>query len=193
MRNFYFLLLVSFSLISCTSDDAAKHSKNNSLSKDENLAIGGPEIDKNSLLTKNLSAKIHTVHGNIVIKFYPTKAPNTVRRIKELIESGFYDGIIFHRVVPNFVIQAGDPTGTGRGGSGNKLKAEFNDLKHEKGIVAMARTNDPDSADSQFYIALGNLPHLDGKYTIFGKVTEGIDILDKVSKGDKILTLSIQK
>ena len=133
---------------------------------------------------------IKTAHGNIAFKFYPKDAPNTSTRIAHLIKKGFYDGITFHRVIKNFVAQAGDPTGTGTSGSGVKLKAEFNSKQHIRGTVAMARAgNDVDSADSQFYIALSTLPHLNGKYTVFGQVVEGDDILDKITKGDKILSM----
>ena len=135
---------------------------------------------------------IKTVHGSISFKLYPKKAPNTVTRIIELTQQGFYDGIIFHRVVPNFVIQGGDPTGTGTSGSGKNLKAEFNDVQHIKGTVAMARSQDFDSADSQFYIALTTLPHLDKSYTVFGQVVEGLEILEKVVQGDKIITMTFQ-
>lgn len=132
---------------------------------------------------------LKTVHGNIVFKLYPKKAPNTSRRIVKLTNEGFYDGLSFHRVEPQFVIQTGDPTGTGTGGSGKNLKAEFNDLQHIRGSVAMARSTDPNSADSQFYITLGTFPHLDGKYTIFGQVVEGMEILDQVRQGDKIISM----
>ena len=147
------------------------------------------KTDENGL--SMAQATLKTVHGDIVFKFYPQHAPNTVARIIELIQQDFYNGLTFHRVVPNFVIQGGDPDGTGMGGSGQKLKAEFNELQHIKGTVAMARAQDPDSADSQFYIALATLPHLDKNYTIFGQVVEGMDILNKVAKGDKILSLSL--
>ena len=109
------------------------------------------------------------------MKFLPKKAPNTVKRIKELINKNFYEGIQFHRVIEGFVIQAGDPTGTGVGGSGKKLKAEFNDEIHVKGTVAMARLgHDDDSADSQFYIALEHSSTSGWKYTVFGKVIKRI-------------------
>jgi cyclophilin family peptidyl-prolyl cis-trans isomerase len=134
---------------------------------------------------------IKTAYGNIVFKFYPKEAPHTSQRIAELVEKSFYDNLAFHRVEPNFVIQAGDPTGTGTGGSGQKLKAEFNSLPHIRGTVAMARANDADSADSQFYISLSTLPHLDGKYTVFGHVTQGMEFLDKIIKDDKILSMTI--
>lgn len=149
------------------------------------------KVDSNGLSREQIVLK--TVHGNITFKVYPKKAPNTVTRIIELVNSGFYDGIKFHRVVPNFVIQAGDPTGTGRSGSGKNLKAEFNDVQHIKGTVAMARTQNPDSADSQFYIALTTLPHLDKKYTVFGQVVEGLDTLEKIKKDDVIISMVFNK
>ncbi len=149
------------------------------------------KLDKNGLSQESIIIK--TVRGNIEFKLYPQKAPNTVTRIIELVNQGFYDGIKFHRVVPNFVIQAGDPTGTGTSGSGKKLKAEFNDIQHIKGTVAMARTNDPDSADSQFYIALTTIPHLDGKYTVFGQVVEGLDVISKVQQNDVIISMVFKR
>jgi cyclophilin family peptidyl-prolyl cis-trans isomerase len=135
-----------------------------------------------------------TLENGSVIKwrFFTNDAPNTVKRIAQLISEGFYNGIIFHRVVPGFVVQAGDPTGTGTSGSGVKLKAEFNQHKHEPGIVSMARTADPNSADSQFFIMLGAAPHLDGQYTVIGKVVEGFENVQKISQGDKIKTFVIQ-
>jgi cyclophilin family peptidyl-prolyl cis-trans isomerase len=144
-----------------------------------------------------------TLENGAVIKlrFFTNEAPNTSKRIAELIGSKFYDGITFHRVVPGFVVQAGDPTGTGGGGSGQKLKAEFNAHKHEPGIWSMARLGAPtpeedakmfDTADSQFFIMLGNAPSLDGKYTAFGKVVEGFDKVQKIQHGDKIKSFTIQ-
>jgi len=133
---------------------------------------------------------LNTSQGVIRFKFYP--APNTVKRIIELISQGFYNGLSWHRVSPGFVIQGGDPQGTGNGGSGQKLKAEFNDRRHIEGTVAMARGGDKDSADSQFYISLGTFPHLDHSYTVFGQVIEGIDVARKIRVGDKILWMVIQ-
>ena len=130
--------------------------------------------------------------GEVKWRFYSNDAPNTVKRITQLISEGFYNGIVYHRVVPGFVVQAGDPTGTGSGGSGVKQKAEFNKHKHVKGIVSMARTADPDSADSQFFIMLGTADSLDGKYTVIGKVTEGYENVEKIRQGDKIKSFSIQ-
>jgi cyclophilin family peptidyl-prolyl cis-trans isomerase len=135
-----------------------------------------------------------TLETGAVIKwrFYTNDAPNTVKRIAQLISEGFYNGITFHRVEPGFVVQAGDPTGTGAGGSGVKLKAEFNKHKHVPGIVSMARTNDPDSADSQFFIMMNTSEYLDGKYTVIGKVVEGFENVPNIQQGNKIKTFVIQ-
>lgn len=135
---------------------------------------------------------IETDKGTIQYKFYSKDAPNTVNRMVELIQKGFYNGLTFHRVVPDFVIQGGDPEGRGTGGSGQKLKAEFNAHKHVPGTVAMARSQDPDSADSQFYIALGTIPHLDGNYTVFGQVISGQDVVAKIAVGDKMKKVSVK-
>ncbi len=121
--------------------------------------------------------------GIVKIQTFPDKAPRTVKRIIELSESGFYDGLTFHRVISGFMAQGGDPNGDGTGGSGKNLKAEFNDIKHERGIVSMARANDPNSADSQFFICYDSHPFLDGKYTVFGKVIEGMNLIDRIPEG----------
>ena len=135
---------------------------------------------------------LETTKGKIEYKFYPKDAPKTVKRMAELIQSGFYNGLTFHRVVPDFVVQGGDPDGTGMGGSGQKLAAEFNARKHVLGAVAMARSQDPNSADSQFYITLGAIPHLDNQYTVFGMVTSGMDVVKKLAVGDKMTKVSIR-
>lgn len=122
--------------------------------------------------------------GRVVIELRPDLAPNHVARIKELTREGFYDGVVFHRVIEGFMAQTGDPTGTGMGGSGQKLKAEFSDGKHERGTVSMARARDPNSADSQFFIVFEPSPFLDGQYTVFGQVVEGMDHVDAIKKGD---------
>ncbi len=137
------------------------------------------------------SATIKTVQGDIVFRFYTKAAPKTSARIMQLIQNKFYDGLVFHRAIPNFIIQTGDPTGTGNGGSNLKLKAEFNELQHIKGTMAMARGVDKDSSDSQFYICLTTLSHLDGKNTVFGQVVEGLDVLPKLSKGDRIISITL--
>ncbi|HXH72533.1 MAG TPA: peptidylprolyl isomerase [Mariprofundaceae bacterium] len=127
--------------------------------------------------------QITTRDGDILIELYPDSAPNTVANFKALAASGFYNGLTFHRVIPGFVAQGGDPDGNGTGGPGYKVKAEFNNRKHERGTVAMARSADPDSAGSQFYICFAPQPHLDGQYTVFGKVVQGMDVVDKIKVG----------
>jgi cyclophilin family peptidyl-prolyl cis-trans isomerase len=135
---------------------------------------------------------IETEYGNIEIELFPKEAPKTVARISELANKGFYNGLTFHRVVPGFVVQGGDPLGNGTGGSGQNLPAEFNAHKHVEGSVAMARAADPNSADSQFYIALGTIPHLDGSYTVFGQVKSGMDSVKKIKVGDKMKKVSVK-
>ncbi len=122
--------------------------------------------------------------GRVVVRLRPDLAPGHVARIKELAREGFYDGTPFHRVIEGFMVQGGDPTGTGTGGSGRKLKAEFSSARHVRGVTSMARTPDPDSADSQFFIMLGDSPHLDGQYTVWGEVVEGMEHVDAIKKGD---------
>ncbi len=121
--------------------------------------------------------------GRVTIELYPDSAPNHVARIKELVREGFYDGIVFHRVIEGFMAQTGDPTGTGSGGSGKKLKAEFNDRKHVKGTCSMARAASPDSGDSQWFICFGTTPHLNGQYTVWGQVIDGLEHVDAIKRG----------
>ncbi len=146
---------------------------------------------------------IETEKGNIIIELYPEAAPATVANFAQLIESGFYDGVVFHRFVPGFVIQGGDPDGTGRGGPGWTIPGEFQDPNlreqmpdHEKGVVAMARTQNPDSAGSQFYICVSPdstiYAHLNGSYTTFGKVIEGIDVVDALRERDVMNKVTIE-
>ena len=123
-------------------------------------------------------------YGRVVIQLRPDVAPQTVARIKELAREGFYDGTPFHRVIPNFMAQGGDPTGTGTGGSGKRLEAEFSAVKHARGTVSMARSSDVNSADSQFFICFAPAPHLDGQYTAFGQVVEGMEFVDRIKKGE---------
>ncbi|MBF0544989.1 MAG: peptidylprolyl isomerase [Candidatus Riflebacteria bacterium] len=137
--------------------------------------------------------KLTTDRGEICLELFPEDAPKHVESFLKLIEKGFYNGLIFHRVVPGFVIQGGDPTGNGSGGPGYTLPAEFNKRPHEKGTLAMARTEDVNSAGSQFYICLDRIPHLDGQYTVFGKVVKGMDVPEKVQQGDKMKLEIVQK
>lgn len=148
-------------------------------------------VDANGL--SKATVVISTSQGIIKFKFYPLDAPKTVKRLIELIQQGFYNGLTFHRVKANFIIQGGDPTGTGTGGSGQKLDAEFNSRRHIEGTVAMARNpSEQNSADSQFYITLSAQPKLDKEYTVVGQVVEGMDIVKKIQQGDKMIRVEIQ-
>ena len=139
--------------------------------------------------------------GDVVIEMYPDEAPNHVARIKELVRQGFYNGLKFHRVIEGFMAQTGCPLGTGTGGSGKKLKAEFNRKPHLRGTVSMARAMDVDSADSQFFICFADCPWLNGQYTVWGEVTSGMEYVDNIKKGsgangmvgspDEIISMSV--
>ncbi len=122
--------------------------------------------------------------GRVVIALRPDLAPGHVARIKELARQGFYDGTAFHRVIEGFMAQGGDPEGTGMGGSGQKLKAEFSNEPHVRGTASMARAGHPDSADSQFFLMFDRSPHLDGQYTVWGQVVEGMEFVDNIKRGD---------
>ena len=144
-----------------------------------------------------------TKHGKVVIRLRPDLAPKHVAQIETLVKRKFYDGIVFHRVIPGFMAQTGDPTGTGSGGSDlPDLKAEFTSTPFKRGTLGMARTDNPDSANSQFFICLADAPFLDGKYTVFGEVVSGMDVVDEIKAGseannglvdhpDKIVTLRL--
>jgi peptidylprolyl isomerase len=123
--------------------------------------------------------------GRVVIELRPDLAPNHVARIKELTRAHFYDGLVFHRVIDGFMAQTGDPTGTGTGGSGKRIKAEFSNAHFVRGTAGMARSQSPDSADSQFFLCFAAAPFLDGKYTIWGQVTSGMEFVDQIKKGDQ--------
>jgi cyclophilin family peptidyl-prolyl cis-trans isomerase len=133
-------------------------------------------------------------NGNeIRLELYPADAPRTVENFVKLAKDGFYDGLTFHRVVPDFVVQGGCPTGNGTGGPGWTVKAEFNQRKHVRGTLAMARSQHPDSAGSQFYITYGAQPHLDGSYTVFGQVTSGMEHVDRIKQGDRMRSVRIEE
>ena len=129
---------------------------------------------------------LDTTKGRVVIAMRPDLAPNHVARIKELVREGFYDGIVFHRVIDGFMAQTGCPHGTGTGGSGQKLKAEFNREPHVRVTASMARAASPDSADSQFFICFGDATFLDRQYTAWGNVTEGMENVDKIKRGEPV-------
>ncbi len=154
----------------------------------QNLAAPTPPTAEEIKKLSTARAVIETSLGKIQIKFFPDKAPLHVKNFVTLAEKGFYDGTVFHRVIPGFMIQGGDPKSKdasargahGTGGPGYAIKSEFNDIKHKRGIVSMARTNDPNSAGSQFFICVADANFLDGQYTVFGEVTEGMETVDKV-------------
>jgi len=129
---------------------------------------------------------LETTQGPVVIAFRPDLAPGHVARIKELVRDGFYDGVVFHRVIDGFMAQTGDPTGAGTGGSGKKLQAEFSREPHTRGTVSMARAQSPDSGDSQFFICFEDSRFLDGQYTVWGKVVDGMDNVDKIKRGEPV-------
>jgi peptidyl-prolyl cis-trans isomerase B (cyclophilin B) len=138
------------------------------------------------------TAVITLENGNqIHLEFFPQDAPKTVENFVTLAKKGFYNGLTFHRVVPGFVVQGGCPKGNGTGGPGYTIPAEFNTNKHVRGSLAMARSQHPDSAGSQFYITYGAQPHLDNNYTVFGKVTSGMEHVDRIRQGDRMTSIAI--
>ena len=147
-------------------------------------AQGGKKVKQTAVITLEKG-------GEIRIEFFPVDAPKTVENFVTLAKKGFYDGLAFHRVVPGFVAQGGDPKGDGTGGPGYKIKAEFNKQKHLRGSLAMARAADPDSAGSQFYITFGPQPSLDSQYTVFGRVVSGMEHVDKIKVGDKMKSVKV--
>lgn len=146
------------------------------------------QIDTN----KTYKVEIETDRGNMELELYPEHAPKTVNNFVFLAREGYYDGVVFHRVIDDFVIQGGDPTGTGRGGPGYRFEDEVknNPLKHETGVLSMANAG-PNTNGSQFFVTHSPQPHLDGRHTVFGKVTSGMDVVNSIRQGDKMLTVEI--
>lgn len=185
------------------------------LKKPETKELGGADTKKltqSSTRAKKEKAKYNVKDaenaillkikgGDVVIEMYPDDAPKHVARIKELVRSGFYNGLKFHRVIDGFMAQTGCPYGTGTGGSGQKLKAEFNKRPHVRGTVSMARAMDPDSGDSQFFICFADAPWLNGQYTVWGEVVSGMEFVDMIKRGggangmvsapDEIISMSV--
>ena len=145
---------------------------------------GGKKVKQTAVITMEKG-------GEIKMEFYPADAPKTVENFVTLAKKVFFDGLIFHRVEPGFVVQGGDPKGDGTGGPGYMIKAEFNKQKHLRGTLAMARSQNPDSAGSQFYICFKPAPFLDGNYTVFGIVTSGMELVDKIQRGDRMKSVKI--
>jgi len=147
------------------------------------LALGSDEASAADPDPEN-TLVLYLEEGRVFIELLPDAAPGHVARIKELVALEFYDDLPFHRVIDGFMAQTGDPNGNGTGGSGQKLKAEFSDVRHQRGVVSMARSSNPNSADSQFFIMLADAPHLDGQYTAWGRVISGMKYVDAIKKGD---------
>ena len=141
---------------------------------------------------RNSQVRITTDRGDIVVRLFPDDAPAHAAAFLKLVKAGFYDGLTFHRVEPGFVVQGGDPTGDGTGGPGYHLKAEFNTRPHARGALAMARSSNPDSAGSQFYLCLDDARFLDGQYTVFGEMTDGFEALDAIRRGDRMQKLAVE-
>jgi peptidyl-prolyl cis-trans isomerase B (cyclophilin B) len=157
-----------------------------------NLPPQSSEIDEYSERARQSQVRITTAHGDIVFLLFPDDAPLHAAAFVKLADAGFYDGLKFHRVEPGFVVQGGDPRGDGTGGPGYNLKAEFNARPHLRGTVAMARSSQPNSAGSQFYICLDEAPFLNGQYTVFGQMTEGFEALDAIRRGDAMTSVKIE-
>ena len=206
MRKFRLMMLISVLVVILTTIGCGAQTK-----KDTNT----PSPNKDNTQTQS-NASTPTVKNNPIVtitmasgdqikmELYPDVAPNTVKSCISLVKKGFYNGLIFHRVIPGFMIQGGDPNGNGTGGPGYSIKGEFtnngfaNNLKHERGVLSMGRTPDPNSAGSQFFIMVGTKPSLDGDYAAFGKVISGMDAVDKIvnsprGKNDKPLQTQVMK
>ena len=185
------LLVLLFIIAILMPEKTEENRKEKLLGIDYNIKGNETSLDKYNTENPVVAMDIKN-YGSIVIELYPDIAPNTVNNFISLVKSGFYDNNSFHRLVPDFVLQGGDPKGDGTGGPGYSIKGEFsnngfkNDLKHEKGIISMARGNDKDSAGSQFFIMLGTSNYLDGDYAAFGKVIDGMGIIDKIAKNEKV-------
>lgn len=178
-RNRFVLALFALAVLVAPLAGRAQgtHPEQTARSAQNNVQAAQSTLDPDNTLIMTLK------DGDVVIAMRPDLAPRHVARIKELTRKGFYDGTPFHRVIEGFMAQGGDPTGTGTGGSGQKLAAEFSSVHHLRGTVSMARASDPDSADSQFFICFAPAPSLDGSYTIWGQVVKGMEFVDAIKKG----------
>ncbi|WP_427109901.1 peptidylprolyl isomerase [Lysinibacillus xylanilyticus] len=180
------LLMVAFVLTGCGAAKESGQSEGNKAKKTEENVDYSSKVKENPIVTITMSND-----EKIVIELEPSTAPNTVANFISLVKKGFYDGLIFHRVVPDFMIQGGDPSGNGTGGPDYSIEGEFssngvkNDLKHERGVISMARSGDPNSAGSQFFIMVNEASHLDGDYAAFGKVIEGMETVDAIVAAER--------
>lgn len=190
MKKLIFLLLAVFLVLAvgCAKSENKDNTKTNDQSQNQNQTQQDKPVDK----TDKKTVTIETDKGNIVMELYPKEAPLSVANFVKLVNKGFYNGLTFHRV-EDWVVQGGDPTGTGSGGAGENVKAEFNNnLHHDRGVLGMARSQDPDSASSQFYIVKQQMRQIDGQYTLFGTVVEGMDVVDKLAVGDKMNKVTVK-
>ncbi|MFJ8511969.1 peptidylprolyl isomerase [Lysinibacillus xylanilyticus] len=180
------LLMVAFVLTGCGAAKESDQSEGNKAKKTEENVDYSSNVKENPIVTITMSND-----EKIVIELEPSTAPNTVANFISLVKKGFYDGLTFHRVIPDFMIQGGDPSGDGTGGPGYSIEGEFssngikNDLKHERGVISMARSQDPNSAGSQFFIMVNEASHLDGEYAAFGKVIEGMETVDAIVAAER--------
>jgi len=180
------LLMVAFVLTGCGAAKESEQSEGNKAKKTEENVDYSSKVKENPIVTITMSND-----EKIVIELEPSTAPNTVANFISLVKKGFYDGLIFHRVIPDFMIQGGDPSGNGTGGPDYSIEGEFssngfkNDLKHERGVISMARSQDPNSAGSQFFIMVNEASHLDGDYAAFGKVIKGMETVDAIVAAER--------
>lgn len=193
MKNYYFMFIGLFALlflvVGCQSNDKVENTVNlNPGEENMNETTVDMEVDEDVIPIVTMEMEDG---GEVTIELYPSIAPNTVNNFIALVEDGFYDGLIFHRVIPGFMVQGGDPEGTGTGGPGYEIKGEFNSngfanrLKHDCGVLSMARSQHPDSAGSQFFIMTSQAEHLDDDYAAFGKVSGGMDVVDEIVEVDR--------
>jgi peptidyl-prolyl cis-trans isomerase B (cyclophilin B) len=188
------ILVLAVALTGCGQDDKAASSDETSkaASADTSSAAADDEEEKNMNGVAGAGNPVVQIEmedgGVITLELYPDKAPKTVENFLKLVNEGFYDGLTFHRVIPNFMIQGGDPLGNGTGGSSDKIEGEFssngfatNDISHERGVISMARSSSPNSASCQFFITNDDATFLDGDYAAFGRVTDGMDVVDQIS------------
>lgn len=194
MKRLITILLIMFFFLGCTQQDSVPQDEEKETPSD---FIVGSSFDDEETVEENAPegnsiVEIVTNKGTFKFELYEGRAPITTANFKKLAMSNFYDGLTFHRYEPGFVIQGGDPLGTGMGGSDEKIVLEINpELKHIKGAVAMARAQDPNSASSQFYVTLAPANFLDGNYAVFGMVTEGMDVVEQLRAGDKMETVRV--
>jgi cyclophilin family peptidyl-prolyl cis-trans isomerase len=189
------LFLIITIVCGCTGSDKVVEQKNDVIINEDSEVAGNTEVQEGgNEMTGNPTAVILTNKGEFRFELYEKRAPATVANFVELAESGFYDGLTFHRYEPGFVIQGGDPLGTGMGGSGRNIPLEIHpELKHVEGALGMARSQDPNSASSQFYVTLADAHFLDGQYAVFGQVTSGMDVVQSLRAGDVMETVTIER